>query len=117
MVTPTTLLATLKTIENIWRYERQNKSAQAIFNRASAIYDKLRLFVESMEKLVKQIDTAQGTYEEAMKRLVRGKGNVISQASQFSALGVPIKKPIPSTVTEISEIEGDSGMEAEADTN
>ena len=113
VVTPTTLLATLKTIENIWRYERQNKSAQAIFARASAIYDKLRLFVDSMERLGKQIDTVQVTYEEAMKRLVRGKGNVISQASQFAALGVPIKKPIPPTVTEIAEIAGDAGETGE----
>jgi DNA recombination protein RmuC len=106
VVTPTTLLATLKTIENIWRYERQNKNAQEIVSRASAIYDKLRLFVESMEKLGKQIDTVHGTYDEAMTRLVRGKGNLISQASRFSELGVSVKKPLPRTVTDIAEIEG-----------
>jgi len=106
VVTPTTLLATLKTIENIWRYERQNKSAQEIVRRAGAIYDKLRLFVESMEKLGKQIDTVHGTYDEAMNRLVRGRGNVISQASRFSELGVSVKSAIPRTVTEIAEIEG-----------
>jgi DNA recombination protein RmuC len=105
VVTPTTLLATLKTIENIWRYERQNKSAQEIVRRAGAIYDKLRLFVESMEKLGKQIDTVQGTYDEAMNRLVRGRGNVISQASRFSELGVSVKTAIPRTVTEIAEDE------------
>ncbi len=104
VVTPSTLLATLKTIENIWRYERQNRNAQAIFQRASAIYDKLRLFVESMDRLGKQLDMAQCTYEEAMNRLVRGKGNVISQASQFSDLGVSVKRPLPKTVTEIAEI-------------
>ncbi|MGD8369223.1 MAG: DNA recombination protein RmuC [Desulfobacterales bacterium] len=105
VVTPTTLLATLKTIENIWRYERQNKSAQEIVRRAGAIYDKLRLFVESMEKLGKQIDTVQGTYDEAMNRLVRGRGNVISQASRFPELGVSVKTAIPRTVTEIAEDE------------
>ncbi len=104
-MTPSTLLATLKTIENIWRYERQNRNAQAIFHKASAIYDKLRLFVESMEKLGKQIDTTQCTYEEAMNRLVRGKGTVISQASRFAELGVPVKKSLPRTVTEVAEIE------------
>ena len=106
VVTPTTLLATLKTIENIWRYERQNKSAQEIVRRAGAIYDKLRLFVESMEKLGKQIDTVHGTYDEAMNRLVRGRGNVISQASRFPELGVSVKTAIPRTVTEIAEDEG-----------
>lgn len=105
VVTPSTLLATLKTIENIWRYERQNRNAQVIFQKASAIYDKLRLFMESMEKLGKQLDTTQCTYEEAMNRLVRGKGNVISQASRFSELGVPVKRSLPRTVTEIAETE------------
>lgn len=113
VVTPSTLLATLKTIENIWRYERQNKNAQTIFHKASAIYDKLRLFVESMEKLGKQLDTAQITYDEAMNRLVRGKGNVISQASRFSELGVPVKRPLPRTMTEIAETE-DIGKSREA---
>ncbi len=106
VVTPSTLLATLRTIENIWRYEQQNRNAQAIVNRGRALYDKLRLFVESMEKLGKQIETAHGTYEEAMSRLVRGKGNVISQACRFPELGVTIKKELPRAVTDIAEIEG-----------
>ena len=104
VVTPSTLLATLKTIENIWRYERQNKNAQEIVSRAGAIYDKLRLFIESMEKLGKQLDTAQGTYDEAMGRLVRGRGNVISQAARLSDLGVSVKRPMPRTVTERAEM-------------
>ena len=108
VVTPSTLLATLKTIENIWRYERQNKNAQEIVARAGAIYDKLRLFVDSMEKLGKQLDTAQGTYEEAMGRLVRGRGNVISQAVRLSDLGVAVKKPLPRTVTDRADIDGGS---------
>jgi len=106
VVTPSTLLATLKTIENIWRYERQNRNAQAIVSRARALYDKLRLFVESMEKMGKQLDTVHGTYEDAMNRLVRGKGNVISQASRFPELGVSVKKELPRTVTDTAEIEG-----------
>lgn len=105
VVTPSTLLATLRTIENIWRYERQNQNAQAIVSRASAMYDKLRLFVESMEKLGKQIDTVGDTYDEAMNRLVRGKGNLISQASRFSGMGIPVKKPLPRSVTEQAEME------------
>jgi DNA recombination protein RmuC len=105
VVTPSTLLATLRTIENIWRYERQNQNAQAIVARASAMYDKLRLFVESMEKLGKQIDTVGDTYDEAMNRLVRGKGNLISQASRFSGMGVPVKKSLPRSVTEQAEMD------------
>lgn len=104
VVTPSTLLATLRTIENIWRYERQNQNAQTIVSRAGAMYDKLRLFVESMEKLGKQIDTLGDTFDEAMNRLVRGKGNLISQASRFSGMGVPVRKPLPRSITEQAEV-------------
>jgi DNA recombination protein RmuC len=75
-------------------------------SRAAALYDKLRLFVESMERLGRQIETAHNTYEEAMNRLVRGKGNVISHASRFSELGVAVKKGLPRTVTEAADMEG-----------
>ncbi len=105
VVTPSTLLATLKTIENIWRFERQSRNAQAVFERAAAIYDKLRLFLESMEKLGKQMDSAHGTYDEAMNRLVRGKGNVISQLSRFSELGISVKRELPASITEVAETE------------
>ena len=105
IVTPTTLLATLRTIENIWRYERRNQNAQAIAERAGALYDKLRGFIEDMEKLGKQLSTVHSTYDEAMKKLTLGKGNLISQASRFVELGVKVKKALPKSVTEIAEIE------------
>ncbi|HCR46795.1 MAG TPA: DNA recombination protein RmuC, partial [Marinobacter hydrocarbonoclasticus] len=86
VVTPTTLLATLRTIENIWRYERQSQNARRIADRAGAVYDKLRVFVEAMEKLGSQLHTAQGTYDNAMNTLTRGRGNLISQANRFVEL-------------------------------
>ncbi len=104
IVTPTTLLATLKTIESIWRYERQSQNAQKIVDRASSIYDKLRGFVEDMEKLGKQFSTTNRTYENAMGKLTRGKGNLINQAQQFVEMGVKIKKQIPKTVMDVSEV-------------
>ena len=55
MVTPTTLLATLRTIENIWRFERQNENAELIAEKAGSMYDKIRGFVEDLEKLGIQI--------------------------------------------------------------
>ena len=106
VVTPSTLLATLKTIDIIWRYERQNRNARDVFVRAGAIYDKLRLVLESIDRLGAQIHTLQGTYEETLNRLVRGKGNVMSQLVRFSGLGVPVKKPVPATLMDVAEIEG-----------
>ena len=59
-----------------------------------------------VEKLGKEIHTVQGTCDEAMNRLVRGRGNVISQAARFCELGVPIKKALPRTVMDLADIQG-----------
>ncbi|WP_427901737.1 DNA recombination protein RmuC [Marinobacter bryozoorum] len=107
VVTPTTLLATLRTIENIWRYERQSQNARKIADRASAVYDKLRVFVEAMEKMGSQLQTVQTTYDGAMNTLTRGRGNLISQASRFVELGVRVKKELPRTITDQADAGGD----------
>ena len=105
VVTPTTLLATLKTIENLWRYEKQSQNARDIATRAGNIYDKFRGFIEDMEKLGKQLDTTQSTYLEALNKLTRGRGNLVNQAQQLLDLGVKVKKEIPQSVLEKSEID------------
>lgn len=105
VVTPTTLLATLRTIENIWRYERQNENAKAIAEKASTIYDKVRGFVEDLEKLGNQIATVHKTYDGVMNKLTRGNGNLIRQTSSFIDLGVKVKKPMPKSITEQAGIE------------
>ncbi len=103
VVTPTTLLATLRTIENLWRYERQNQNAKEIAERAGAIYDKLRGFIDDMEKIGKQLSACTTTYNSAMTRLTKGRGNIISQAGRLTELGVKVKKEIPRTITDISD--------------
>lgn len=105
VVTPTTLLATLRTIENIWRYERQNNNAQVIAERAGAIYDKFRGFVDDMEKLGVQLSTIDSTYAAAMSKLTQGRGNLISQANRFVELGVKVRKPLSKSIIEKSELE------------
>jgi len=107
VVTPTTLLATLRTIENIWRYERQSQNARKIAERAGAVYDKLRVFVEAMEKLGTQMHTAQNTYDSAMNTLTRGRGNLISQANRFVELGVRVKKELPKGIVDQAEVDAD----------
>jgi DNA recombination protein RmuC len=103
VVTPTTLLATLRTIENIWRYERQNENSRQIADKAGTIYDKLRGFLEDFEKIGKQLDTVHSTYDGAMNKLTRGKGNLIRQAEGFVELGVKVKKEMPKSITGIAE--------------
>lgn len=112
VVTPTTLLATMRTVENIWRYERQNQNAQAIAERAGAVYDKLRGFVEDMEKIGTQITSLDQQYHSAMNKLTLGRGNLISQASRFVDLGVKVKRKIPASVLERAEIETDTESDA-----
>ena len=100
VVTPTTLLATLRTIQNIWRYEQQNENAKAIADKAGVLYDKIRGFVEDLEKLGNQLATVNKTYDGVMNKLTTGQGNLIRQAGSFEELGVKVKKKLPRTVTE-----------------
>ncbi len=107
VVTPTTLLATLRTVQNIWRYEQQNENARLIADKAGALYDKLRGFVEDMEKLGNQLTTVNKTYDDAMNKLTTGRGNLIRQAVSFEELGVKVKKKLPKSVTEKAGIATD----------
>ena len=107
VVTPTTLLATLRTIENIWRYERRNENARVIADKAGRLYDKLCGFVEDMEKLGKQLSTVNGTYDAMRSKLSQGRGNLISQAGSFVELGVKVKKTLPKTITGQAGIDSD----------
>lgn len=94
LVSPTTLLVALRTISNLWRYEHQSRNAQQIADRASRLYDKMRLFVDDMSAIGQSLDKAQDNYREAMKKLTTGRGNVLAQADAFRELGVEIKREI-----------------------
>ncbi|ORM72851.1 recombinase RmuC [Pantoea wallisii] len=94
LVSPTTLLVALRTINNLWRYEHQSRNAQRIADRAARLYDKMRLFVDDMNGIGHNLDKAQQSYHQAMKKLAQGRGNLIAQSEAFRALGVEIKRPI-----------------------
>ncbi|HHU4339554.1 TPA: DNA recombination protein RmuC [Escherichia coli] len=94
LVSPTTLLVALRTIANLWRYEHQSRNAQKIADRASKLYDKMRLFVDDMSAIGQSLDKAQDNYRQAMKKLSSGRGNVLAQAEAFRGLGVEIKREI-----------------------
>lgn len=102
IVSPTTLMMTLRIINNVWRYEKQNRNSQEIARKAGALYDKLRVLVEDMETLGKQLGTAEKTYHSAFAKLATGKGNLVRQAEQFRELGALVKKPIESKLIEKS---------------
>lgn len=94
LVSPTTLLVALRTINNLWRYEQQNHNAQKIANRAAKMYDKMRLFVEDMTNIGNSIEKIKKTYHTAIKKLSTGKGNLISQTESFKHLGIETTKDI-----------------------
>jgi DNA recombination protein RmuC len=97
VVTPTTLLASLRTIESLWSIERRGRSADELSEHASKVYDRLRIVVEKMDKLGSQLNSAQKTYDETYSSLAHGRGNLVNTANQFVELGVRIKKKIPQT--------------------
>ena len=105
VVTPTTLLATLRTIENIWQFEHQSKNSLEIARRAGIMYDKFRGFVEEMEKIGKQLATCHSTYDGALLKLTRGRGNLVAQAEQLKDLGVQVKKELPKSITDLAELD------------
>ena len=104
LVSPTTLLVALRTVANLWRYEHQSRNAQNIAERASRLYDKMRLFVDDMSSIGQGLDKAQDNYRQAMKKLTSGRGNLLAQAEAFRGLGVEVKRGInPDLVEQATE--------------
>lgn len=95
VVTPTTLFTSLKTIEQLWRYERQSENTVKLVKRAAEVHDKFVGFVESFEKVGKQLDTLHGSYQQARTRLIQGNGNLVRQAEMLKELAGKTKKELP----------------------
>jgi DNA recombination protein RmuC len=87
IVSPTTLLATLRTISSIWKQENQTKNAQEIARLSGSLYDKFIGFAEDMAKIKANIDRAAGSYDDAMKKMKDGNGNIIRTAEKIKELG------------------------------
>jgi DNA recombination protein RmuC len=103
IVSPTTLLATLRTIASIWRQEHQNRNALEIAKKGGDMYDKFAAFADDLLKLGAQMDTSKKTYDEAMKKLSTGTGNLVKRAADLKKLGLNSGKninPLLSAATE-----------------
>lgn len=103
LVSASTLLATLRTISYIWKQDLQNKNAEEIARQAASLYDKFVNFSEDLIKLGKQMETASGTYDEAMKKLVDGKDNLVRKTERLKELGVNPSKNIDQRLLDRSE--------------
>ncbi len=93
-VSPSTLLATLKTVSSIWRQENQNKNAQEIARQSGALYDKFVGFLADLEKIGGSLNQVQNNYDNALTKLQTGKGNLISRAEKIKELGAKSSKSI-----------------------
>lgn len=93
IVTPSTLLATLRTIDSIWQNDRQHKNAVDIAKQAGRLYDQFRNLLEDLEKIGKQLNTVQSTYSSSITKLT-GKGNLITRVERLKTLGAKASKQI-----------------------
>ncbi len=104
IVSPTTLLATLRTVASIWKMEKQSQHAFQIAEESGKLYDKFVAFVEDLKKIGHQINQARDTYTEAMRKLYEGKGNLVTRAEKIRELGARTTKSIdPKLVERASE--------------
>lgn len=94
MVSPSTLLATLKTIASVWKHERQTKNAVEIATRAGQMYDKFVAFVADLNKVGDLLDRSKGAYTDALNKLSSGSGNLIGRAERLKEMGAKASKQL-----------------------
>lgn len=95
IVTPSTLLATLRTIDSMWNNEKQQRNAIEIARQAGALYDKFEGFVTDLDKVGKKMDEAKTEYHGAMNKLTNGQGNIVTRIEKLKKMGAKAKKSIP----------------------
>jgi DNA recombination protein RmuC len=95
IVSPSTLLATLRTIASIWRQENQNRNALEIARQSGALYDKFQSMVADLLEVGKKLHSVQDNYDDVMKKLSTGKGNLITSVEKIKKLGAKTTKSLP----------------------
>ena len=108
LVSPTTLLATLRTVDNIWRYEKQNKNAERIAKEAGALHDQFVLLLDSLDSLGGYLNKTQEAYNKARDRLQYGRGNLVKRVDDIRRLGAKTKKVIPENLLEGAGVDSES---------
>jgi DNA recombination protein RmuC len=103
IVTPSTLLATLRTIDTMWNNEKQQQNAIEIAKQAGGLYDKFEGLVQDLTGVGKKIDAAKSDYSQAMNKLVEGRGNLISRVEKLKKMGAKAKKSLPENILKRSE--------------
>lgn len=95
VVSPTTLLATLRTVQTIWRYERQNANAELIARQAGSLHDQFARVLEALQDVGRHLDKSRTAYELTLDRFSRGKGNMVKRVADMAKLGAKTKRGLP----------------------
>ena len=111
IVTPSTLLATLRTIDSMWANQKQQENALEIARQAGALYDKFEGFVGDLIKKKKKMDEAKIEYGAAMNKLTEGKGNLITSVEKLKKMGAKAKKSLPDSVLKRAENDNTDSQE------
>jgi DNA recombination protein RmuC len=111
IVTPSTLLATLRTIDSMWANQKQQENALEIARQAGALYDKFEGFVGDLIKIGKKMDEAKIEYGAAMNKLTEGKGNLITSVEKLKKMGAKAKKSLPESVLKRAENDTNDSLE------
>lgn len=96
IVSPTTLLATLRVIDSLWRQERQSQNAREIAEKAGALYDKFAAFIQDLDEIGGRLQQLDKAYLAARNKLTDGRGNLVGRAEQLKLLGARASKRLPS---------------------
>jgi len=105
IVTPSTLLATLRTVASLWKQEKQTKNALEIARQAGALHNKFVSFLEDLERIKKGIELSNDAYDKAFNKLKSGKGNLIDATQKLEKLGIKTKKQLPENLLTLNENE------------
>ncbi|MEI7979825.1 MAG: DNA recombination protein RmuC [Bacteroidota bacterium] len=103
IVSPSTLLATLRTVASIWRNEKQSNNAIEIAKKAGDLYDKFDGFIKDILEVGKKIDQTKSNYSDAMNKLIDGRGNIISRFEELKTLGAKADKQLPQSLIDRAE--------------
>jgi DNA recombination protein RmuC len=113
IVSPSTLLATLRTISSIWRQEKQNKNAVEIARQSGEMLDKFASFVDDLISVGKGLVSTKDNYDKAMNKLTEGRGNLISRSEKIKKLGAKASKTLPPAILNRADIDDDNLLENE----
>ena len=110
IVSPTTLLATLRVIDSLWKQERQSQNAREIAERAGWLYDKFVLFIQDLDEVGNRLQQLDKAYASARNKLTEGRGNLISRSEQLKLLGARASKSLPPELLERAMTDDDESL-------